>query len=131
MDHLEPLTSKNFLLYCAKHYDNRQAVSDQEFYDDLKRIKYIKKLLFRYRKTGELKHHLILNHIITLVNVFGPVATVRLIHLKLGQYLETIYPFLVYLNILPDAVYAIEGKQKFYTDQVVLDKEAIECLRTI
>ena len=65
----------NFLLYAAKHYDNPQCYDTVEFYDDLKRIKYIKRLINRYIEEGDLKERLILNHIIILNNVFGPLGS--------------------------------------------------------
>ena len=65
------LTDENFLIYCAKRYDNPQAISTEEFLADLERIKYIKKLLTKYNYNGELNERLILNHIMTLNNCFG------------------------------------------------------------
>ena len=88
----EPLTNDNFILYCAKHYIN--PVSDtKEFLEDLARIKYIKKLLTRYRESGDLKERLILNHIIILNNVFGATATPRILFCKL---LSTIPPHIIF-----------------------------------
>ena len=62
----ENLTEKNFLLYCASHYDNAKYASTEDFIEDLNRLKYIKKLITRYLEYGELKERLILNHIIVL-----------------------------------------------------------------
>ena len=64
---IEQLTESNFLLYAAKHYDNPQCMDIEEFQDDLKRINYIKKLLNKYKTTGELKERLIINHIISSI----------------------------------------------------------------
>ena len=67
---LEKLDETNFLLYCAKYYDNPQCFDTQEFYDDMNRIKYIKRLFNKYYESGELKERLIINHIVVLCNVF-------------------------------------------------------------
>ena len=68
------LNEGNYQLFAIKFYDNPQALTKEDFEDDLKRIKYIKRLLKRYRNTGELKVHLILNHLIVLFNVFNDAA---------------------------------------------------------
>ena len=65
----DELNESNYLLFAIKFYDNPQAVTKDDFEDDLKRIKYIKRLLKRYKNTGELKTHLILNHLTVLFNV--------------------------------------------------------------
>ena len=66
----DELNEGNYQLFAIKFYDNPQAVTKDDFDDDLKRIKYIKRLLKRYKNTGELKVHLILNHLTVLFNVF-------------------------------------------------------------
>ena len=87
---LEPLNHKNYFLYCAKHYDNPQCVDIEEFKEDLNRIKYIKKLITRYEQKGELREHLILNHVITLYNVFGPEHLPRILYLKMNKQISRI-----------------------------------------
>jgi len=90
------------LLFAIKFYDNPQAVTKDDFYDDLKRIKYIKRLLKRYKKDGELKTYLILNHLTVLFNVFGD-ATVPLLFYNLEKDLwPYIKSFLVFLNRIPE-----------------------------
>ena len=76
------LNDKNYLLFAIKYYDSPQAVTEDDFYDDLKRFKYVKRLLKRYESTGILKTNLILNHLLILFNVFGE-ATVPLLFYKL------------------------------------------------
>lgn len=100
----EKLDETNFLLYAAKHYDNPQCYDTLEFYHDLKRIKYIRRLFNTYRETGELKERLILNHIIILYNVFGVVPTTRMLFFKLYEYKEYLKPFLILLNCLPSHI---------------------------
>ena len=79
----DDITEQNFILYAMKFYDNAQCLSEQDFYNDLKIIKYIKRLLNRYKKTGELKTRLMLNHIIMLGNVFPVEVLTRILFLKI------------------------------------------------
>ena len=98
----DELNESNYLLFAIKFYDNPQAVTKDDFDDDLKRIKYIKRLLKRYRITGELKTHLILNHLTVLFNVFND-ATVPLLFYNLEKDLWSyIKSFLVFLNRIPE-----------------------------
>tara|TARA_R110002020_G_scaffold429189_1_gene638705 strand:- start:290 stop:661 length:372 start_codon:yes stop_codon:yes gene_type:complete len=98
----EELNESNYLLFAIKFYNNPQAVTKDDFEDDLKRIKYIKRLLKRYKNTGELKTHLILNHLTVLFNVFDD-ATVPLLFYNLEDDLWTyIKSFFVFLNRIPE-----------------------------
>ena len=98
----ESLTDKNHLLFAIKHYNNPQSVTVDDFMEDMKKFKYLKRLLKRYLKTGVLRVNLILNHLIILFNVFGE-GTVPLLMYKLGEeYYAIIKTFLVYLNRIPD-----------------------------
>lgn len=126
------LDETNFLLYAAKHYDNPQCFDTLEFYEDLKRFKYIKRLLNRYVKSKDLKERLILNHIIALTNVFGPEAAVRMLFLKLIGYEQYLKPFLILLNIMPERVEKIgpEGIT-IYSSDISLDATIVTKLRGI
>jgi len=105
----EELNEKNFLLYAAKAYDRPNAILS-ELDEDLKRLKYTKRLLNRYKATGNLKLRLILNHIIILYNVFGPEAATRLLFYKIDRKdYDLLKTFLVFLNYLPSIVYNIKG----------------------
>ena len=98
----DELNEKNYLMFAIKHYDNPQSVTVDDFMEDMKKFKYLKRLLKRYLKTGVLRVHLILNHLIILFNVFGE-GTVPLLMYKLGEeYYAIIKTFLVYLNRIPD-----------------------------
>jgi hypothetical protein len=98
----DELNEDNYLLFAIKFYDNPQAVTKDDFEDDLKRIKYVKRLLKRYKNTGVLKTHLILNHLTVLFNVFDD-ATVPLLFYNLEKELwPYIKSFLVFLNRLPE-----------------------------
>ena len=89
------------MMFAIKHYDNPQCEGEKEFHDDMKRFKYIKRLLRKHKESGILKERLLLNHIIVLNNLFGPEACVTLILFKIQrEYWETLKSFLLYLNIL-------------------------------
>lgn len=108
---IEPkLTEEMFLLYAAQHYSNHSCVSTEEFLEDLKKIRYLKKLFSIYRKNGELKERLIMNHIIVLFNVFETRALVRMLYFKLGDYWDCLTPFLVVLNRLPEYIEGVEDE---------------------
>lgn len=96
------LNDNNYLLFAIKNYENPQAITKEDFEDDLKRIKYVKRLLKRYKNTGELRTHLILNHLIVLFNVFGD-AAVPLLFFKLDEELwSSTKSFLIFLNRIPE-----------------------------
>ncbi len=98
----DELNESNYMLFAIKFYDNPQAVTKDDFEDDLKRIKYVKRLLKRYKNTGVLKTHLILNHIIVLFNVFNE-ATVPLLFYNMEEDLwPSIKSFLIYLKRVPE-----------------------------
>ena len=97
------LTSNNYIMFAMKNYDNPQCVDIDEFYSDVNRIKYIKRLFRKYVTTGELKDRLILNHIIILSNVFGIVPCARLLfHRMEEEYHPMLKTFMVFLNVLPE-----------------------------
>ena len=99
----EKITTDNVIMFAIKHYDNPQCEGEKEFYDDMKRFKYIKRLLRKHKDTGVLKERLLLNHIIVLNNLFGAEACVTLLLFKIQrEYWETLKSFLLYLNIITD-----------------------------
>jgi len=127
----ERLTDENFLMYAMQNYENPQCVSIDDFHDDLLRIKYLKRLLNRYKETGELKDQLILNHMIVLYNVFGVEACTRMLFFKIDSHLWSyLKTFLVYKHYMPDRVYGINGKTILDTD-IPLDAGIIKALREI
>ena len=96
------LTEDNFLLFAIKNYENPQAVTKEDFDKDLNHFKYIKRLLKRYKNTGQLKTHLLLNHFIILYNIFGEACTPMLFH-KIEQDLwPSMKTFVMFLGKLPD-----------------------------
>ena len=84
---MDNISEENFVLVAAKYYDNPQCTSTEEFYDDLNKFKYIKRLFNKYVETGDLKERLILNHIVVLTNVFSPEMTSGLLFVKLGNWM--------------------------------------------
>jgi hypothetical protein len=96
------LNEDNFLLFAIKNYENPQAVTKDDFEKDLNHFKYIKRLLKRYKKSGELKTHLILNHFIILYNIFGE-ATTPMLFFKIERELwPSVKSFIIFLNRLPE-----------------------------
>lgn len=129
---IDRLDESNFLLYAAKHYDNPQCFDTIEFYEDLKRFKYIKRLLNRYEEDGELKERLILNHIVVLFNLFGVEAAIRMLFLKCKGQEHLLKPFLIALNNLPEKVKNIGVENITYnTVDIPMDKKVVQVLREI
>ena len=98
----DDLNERNFRLFAIKNYENPQAVTEADFDKDLNHFKYIKRLLKRYKNTGELKSHLILNHFIVLYNIFGEAATPMLFHKIEEDLWPVMKTFVIFLNKLPD-----------------------------
>ena len=96
------LTEDNFQLFAIKNYENPQAVTEADFNKDLNHFKYITRLLKRYKNTGELKSHLILNHFIVLYNIFGDAATPMLFFKIEKELWPVMKTFVLFLNKLPD-----------------------------
>lgn len=122
------LNPSNFLLFAAKHYENPSCISIKEFHADLKRIKYIKRLLKRYEKTGQISERLLLNHIILLHNVFNEAVVPILFYKIEKEYWSQLKTFLVFLQYLPD-------KYEIHNDvietEISLDTTIIHKLRSI
>ena len=98
----DELNEDNYMMFAIKHYENPQAVAQEDFYEDLKKFKYIKRLLKRYQKSGELKSHLLLNHFICLYNVFDDAAT-PLLFFKIDKELWSVLKtFLLFLGRIPE-----------------------------
>ena len=124
------MNEKNFLLFAMQHYDNPQCVEVEEFNDDLRRIKYIKRLFNQYDMDGVLKERLILNHIIVFFNVFQTRAATRILFFKIEEkFWPMLKTFLFYLRFMPeDKVESINGKDILVTD-IQMDRGIINKLR--
>ena len=120
MDIFEELNDENFTLFAIRHYDNPQCTSTEEFYEDIRRFRYLKRLLKRYKKTGELRERLILNHLIVLCNLFGVDNTIKMLEFKLEkEFWPTIKTCLLYL------VYVNED----WRQDIAMDKEVVKRMR--
>ena len=125
----DDLNEKNFLLYAMQHYENPQCVEVEEFNDDLKKIKYIKRLLNQYAIEGVLKERLLLNHIIVFYNVFSVEAATRILFYKLEeQFWSMLKTFLFYLNFLPSKIESVNGKT-ILTIEIPMDQGIVDSLR--
>ena len=114
----EQLTEENLFLYAAKHYDNPTFADIDEFYEDLKRFKYIKRLINRYLESGDLAERLILNHLVVVFNVFGVEATLNILELKLQEkHWTVIKPFLIFLKYIRNDQYT-----NIDMDKIVIDR---------
>lgn len=115
----DDLNDDNFLIFAMKAYDSPNCIMS-EFEEDLKRIKYIKRLIKRYKTTGELKERLILNHLIILSNVFGTKNSVRMLFYKTDEEdYDILKTFLLFLDYMPSIVLGIRGKNINSSDVTV------------
>ena len=118
----EELNDDNWMMYASKYYKNVQCTSVEEFYDDLQRFKYLKRLFKRYLNNDDLQERLILNHIIVLNNVFGIEEANRMLFYKIDKdQWPILKTFLVYLNFLSEDEYV----------EIPLDQNIIKVLRAI
>ena len=125
----DDLNEKNFLLYAMKEYDNPQCVQVEEFYDDLKKVKYIKRLFNQYLNEGVLKERLLLNHIIVFYNVFPVRSATRILFLKIEEeFWPILKTFLVYLSYMPEIIDSINGRA-ILSDDIQLDLDVVDKLR--
>ena len=128
---IDVVNEDNFVVYAAKHYNNPQCYDTEEFLDDLKRFKYIKRLFNKFEVGGELKERLILNHILILYNVFGD-ATTQMLFVKLKDHYTLLKPFLVLINRMPDTVRGVfELGNVIYSCDIAMNTEVIDALRKI
>ena len=126
----DDLNENNFLIYAMKCYNTPNCIMS-EFEGDLKRIKYIKRLIRKYKATGDLKERLILNHIIVLSNVFGTEATVRMLFYKIDSSdYHILKTFLLFLSYMPKIIIGINGKNINSSD-ITVDLDVGQRLRNI
>ena len=118
------LNDDNYLLFAIKYYENPHAVTREDFEDDLKKIKYVKRLLRRYQNTNVLKTHLILNHLTVLFNVFGDAAVPLLFYNLERDLWSSIKAFLVFLGKLPEF-------PRSEIDEITIDQYCVDQLENI
>lgn len=127
---IDDLNEETFLIYAMKAYEKPNCIMS-EFDGDLKRTKYVKRLFRRYKATKNLKERLILNHIISLNNVFGPEATVKILFYKVDEKdYDILKTFLIYLNLLSNVVLNIRGS-KIKISDIPVELSVADILRKI
>jgi len=125
----DDLTNDNIMLYAAKAYDKPNCIMS-EFKEDMKRFNYLKRLFKRYRKIGELREQLVLNHLVVIYNVFGPEVAARLLFFKMAKDdYSALKTYMLFLNIMPDKVKGIKG-QDIISSDILVDMVIAETLRT-
>jgi len=118
----DELTEENLFLYAAKHYDNPNFSDVDDFYEDLKRFKYIKRLVNRYLDNNDLAERLIMNHLIVVFNSFGIEAGLNILKLKLDErHWPVVKPFLIFLNYIANT----------QLTEISMDRNVVERLRKI
>ncbi len=127
----DDISENNIELYCMKYYDNPQCIGTEDYRDDMKRFKYLKRLLNHYLTTHELKQRLILNHLIMIYNLFDNEAATRILFYKIDENSwQVLKPFLIYLKRMPKVVRGIRSKDIRETD-IILDQNVVKQLRSL
>ena len=127
----DDLNDDNFLMYAMKEYNDIQCTDIEEFYDDLKKIKYIKRLFNIYKNNGQLKERLILNHLIVFYNVFPIQAGTRILFYKIEKaFWPMLKTFLIFLDRMPETVDSIRG-ETIRSNDIQLDDGIVTRLRAI
>lgn len=123
MSLFDKITAKNFTAYAMKHYDDPQCEDIEDFQEDLRRFRYLKRLLHRYHENGELRERLMLNHLICIFNVFGYDACMRMLEFKIKneKYWSSIKTMLLYLGYI---------EENWKTD-IPIDEKLAERLRDL
>jgi hypothetical protein len=125
------LTEENFIMYAMKYYDNPSCKGMAEFLDDIKRFKYIKRLLGKYTSGKELKERLIINHMIVLNNLFGVEATTKMLFFKIDKkFWPQLKTFLVFLNYMPEKIILNKGVA-IIESEIPIDDNIVEILRRV
>ena len=126
--YFKKLTEENYQIYAMQHYDNQECNSVEDFYEDINRIKYVKRLYRRYVKKDELRERLIINHIVSLSNVFGVEPATRLLFFKIENELWPILKtFLVLLSYMPERL----KDPEVISSDIPLDERIVNTLRKI
>lgn len=125
------LNEDNFLIFAIKNYDNPSCKGMEEFNDDLKRFKYVKRLLKKYKFNKEIKERLILNHLIVIYNLFGPTAATKMLFYKIeSAYWPQLKTFLVFLNYMPIKIIVSKNVEIIDSD-IPVDEVILKKLREI
>ena len=125
----DDLTNDNILLYAAKAYDKPNCIMS-EFKEDMKRFNYLKRLFKRYRKVGELREQLVLNHLVVICNVFSPEVATRILFFKMSKDdFPALKTYLLFLSCMPEKVRGIKG-QDIISSEISVDMTIADILRT-
>ncbi len=125
----DDLTNDNILIYAVKAYDKPNCIMS-EFKEDMKRFNYLKRLFKRYRKVGELREQLVLNHLVVICNVFGPEVATRLLFFKMSKDdYSALKTYLLFLSCMPERVRSIKG-QDLISSEIPVDMTIANILRT-
>ena len=124
----DDLTNDNILLYAAKAYDKPNCIMS-EFKEDMKRFNYLKRLFKRYRKVGELREQLVLNHLVVICNVFGPEVATRILFFKMAKDdFPALKTYLLFLSCMPERVKGIKGHD-IISSEIPVDMTIADVLR--
>lgn len=108
---MEDLNKENIDIFSELSYKNPQCLSYEDFYEDMYRIKYVKRLFNKYNRGGEIKTRLVLNHIIAFYNVFEKRSATRILFFKMEEkYWSLLKTFLSYLSYMPEIVHGVNGR---------------------
>jgi hypothetical protein len=125
----ENLTNDNIMIFAMKAYDKPNCIMS-EFKEDMKRFNYLKRLFKRYRKLGELREQLVLNHLVVLYNVFGPEVATKLLFFQMSKDdYSTLKTYLLFLSCMPEKVKGIKGHD-IISSEIPVDMTIAEILRS-
>ena len=125
----DDLTNDNILIYAVKAYDKPNCIMS-EFKEDMKRFNYLKRLFKRYRKIGELREQLVLNHLVVICNVFGPEVATRILFFKMAKDdYSALKTYLLFLSCMPERVKGIKGHD-IISSEIPVDMTIADILRT-
>lgn len=122
------VTDDNFMILAARHYDGH-SLSTKDFYDDIKRVKYLKRIFNRYKKKEDIKFRLALNHLVIFYNVFGIELATKILFLKLKDYLPMLRPFLEQLGFWPVGQTLSVGKSTVDASMIDADEWIAKMLK--
>lgn len=119
----DKLTNKNFQAFALQNYDDPQCEDIEDFHEDLRRFRYLKRLLYRHHEYGEIRERLMLNHIITLFNVFGFEPCMRMLEFKIKEetYWTSIKTMLLYLGYVEES----------FKSHISIDEKLVQRLREL
>lgn len=126
----EKLNESNFTLFAMKSYTNPHCTDLLEFNDDLKRIRYVKRLFKKYEQNNDLKERLIFNHLMVFYNSFEPQCATRMLCFRLEEYLSYLKPFLLYMGYWTEEVVQMDGR-KCKDSDIIIDQGIVTTLRNI